>query len=330
MSAANRLSSIPSFGGCAQQLGMRLVRERIDVVQINVGKLCNQSCIHCHVEAGPWRKEIMSRETAELAVDLVQAAGAHTADITGGAPELNPAFRWLAKRLVKNGHRVIDRCNLTVCLEPGQAELPAFLADLGVEIVASLPCYTQENVDKQRGSGVFYKSIEVLRQLNALGYGREGSGLVLNLVYNPLGAFLPAPQEQLEIDYKRELDERFGIFFNRLLTMVNMPIGRFIGVLDGKGAHDDYWDALSSAFNPATLSQLMCLSMVSVSWDGFLFDCDFNQMLGAPVRNGKPLRLGEEPPDEIAAHLLGCTVETGAHCYACTAGAGSSCGGKLV
>jgi radical SAM/Cys-rich protein len=302
----------------------------LDIVQINVGRLCNQACIHCHVEAGPNRTEIMSRQMAELVLDFVEVTGVGTADITGGAPELNPSFRHLVLELRRSGRHVIDRSNLTVLLEPGMEDLPEFLAENEVEIVASLPCYTEENVDKQRGNGAYQKSVAALRRLNALGYGREGSGLVLNLVYNPLGAFLPGEQAALETDYKRELDARFGLFFNHLYTITNMHIGRFAHMLSWSGEIEDYSLLLARSFNPATLNNLMCLRQVSISWDGYLYDCDFNQMLDLRLRNGRQFRLGEKPAGEIAGHLEGRTILTGPHCYGCTAGVGSSCAGALV
>ncbi len=321
--------SIPSFKARMAQEQVRLRRSRIDTVQLNLGRLCNQSCTHCHVEAGPRRTEIMRREMADLAVDFVRATEPQRVDITGGAPELNPSFRWLVERLVQEGRHVIDRCNLTVLLEPGQEDTPDFLAEQGVEIVASLPCYTKKNVDRQRGRGVFDKSIAALRRLNALGYGTEGSGLFLNLVYNPIGAFLPPCQRELEAEYRRELASRFGISFNRLLTMTNMPLGRFARHLQHSNEYDAYWLSLATAFNASTVSRLMCRNMVSVSWDGFIYDCDFNQMLELRLSNGRPFRLGESPVKEIVMQVMARDVLVGPQCYACTAGAGSSCQGTL-
>jgi radical SAM/Cys-rich protein len=313
-----------------RQENTRLRRLSLDTVQINVGRLCNQACIHCHVEAGPNRTEIMDRRMADLALDFVETAGAGTVDITGGAPELNPSFRYLVAGLRHSGRRVIDRSNLTVLLKPGMEDLPGFLAENKVEIVASLPCYTEENVDSQRGHGAYQKSIQALGRLNGLGYGREGSGLVLNLVYNPLDAELPGPQEALEADYRRELDARFGLFFNHLYIITNMHIGRFAQMLRLRGEIDNYSILLARSFNPATLKNLMCLRQVSISWDGYLYDCDFNQMLDLRLRNGRVFRLGEMPAGEIASHLEGRTILTGPHCYGCTAGTGSSCAGALV
>jgi radical SAM/Cys-rich protein len=251
-------------------------------------------------------------------------------DITGGAPELNPSFRFLVEQARNDGRHVMDRCNLTVLFESGQEDLPEFLANHRVEVMASLPCYSEENVTKQRGQGVYEKSIQALRRFNALGYGREGSELILNLVYNPVGAFLPPPQPQLEADYKRELGTRFDIHFNHLYTLTNMPIARFAHSLERDGKFASYVELLAAAFNPATIDGLMCRRLVSVSWDGFLYDCDFNQMLDLRLSNGKPFRLGERPAAELVRALERREILTGAHCYGCTAGAGSSCGGALT
>src|SRR5919106_6189689 len=240
-------TSVLPFAERVRQEKVSLRRISLDTVQINVGKLCNQACVHCHVDAGPKRTEIMDRRTAELALNFVRAAGAQKVDITGGAPELNPAFRFLVEQARQEGRQVIDRCNLTVLLEPGQEDLAEFLARMGVEVVASLPCYLEENVDQQRGQGVHKKSILALRRLNAVGYGQEGSGLVLSLVYNPLGAYLPPPQEQLEADYKRELSARFGIRFNHLYTVTNMPIARFAHMLQRENKLDAYLELLANA-----------------------------------------------------------------------------------
>jgi radical SAM/Cys-rich protein len=323
-------AAVLPFSARVRQEGIHLRRIGIDTVQINVGKLCNQACVHCHVDAGPKRTESMDRRTAKLALDFVRAAGAQTVDITGGAPELNPSFRFLVTEARREGHHVMDRCNLTVLFEPRQQDLVEFLADMHVEVVASLPCYSQDNVDKQRGHGVYDKSIQALRRLNAAGYGQEGSGLLLNLVYNPVGAFLPPPQEKLEDDYKRELTARFGITFNRLYTLTNMPIARFAHMLQREGNLDAYLELLATAFNPHTLDGLMCRHLVSVSWDGFLYDCDFNQMLDLRLGDERPLRLGEWPARTLADLLAQRDIRVGTHCYGCTAGAGSSCGGSLT
>jgi radical SAM/Cys-rich protein len=318
------------FAARVRREGGQLRRAGIDAVQINVGKLCNQACVHCHVDAGPKRTEVMDRRTAALALDLARAAGARTVDITGGAPELNPSFRFLVRQARSAGCHVMDRCNLTVLFEPGQEDLAEFLAEQRVEIVASLPCYLAENVDTQRGRGVYDRSIAALHRLNALGYGRDDAGLTLNLVYNPVGAHLPPPQETLEADYKRELDERFGLQFNRLYTLANMPISRFAHALEREGQLEAYHELLATAFNPATLDGLMCRHLISVSWDGYVYDCDFNQMLDMRLGNGKVFRLGETPVAELVRQVTQREIQVGEHCYGCTAGAGSSCGGALA
>jgi radical SAM/Cys-rich protein len=321
--------TVAPFAHRVRQEGQSLHRLAIDTVQINVGKLCNQACVHCHVEAGPKRTEILGRHTAELTLDFIRAAAPQTVDITGGAPELNPSFRWLVEQNRGEGRHVIDRCNLTILFESGQEDLPQFLADQRVEIVASLPCYSEGNVTKQRGQGVYDKSIEALRRLNRIGYGTDDSGLVLNLVYNPVGAYLPPPQATLEIDYKRELGDNFGITFNHLYTITNMPIARFAHALRRDNKAEVYMELLASAFNPATLDGLMCRRQVSISWDGYLYDCDFNQMLDMKVGGGKPFRLGEKPSAELVRLLEQRAILVDSHCYGCTAGAGSSCGGTL-
>ncbi len=312
-----------------QEGGLLLKRAELETVQINLGKLCNQACLHCHVDAGPKRTEIMAPRTAELALELIRAAKARTVDLTGGAPELNPSFRFLVEQNRQDGRQVLDRCNLTVLFEPGQEDLAEFLAEHQVKIFASLPCYSEENVSAQRGHGVYEKSMRALRQLNALGYGQAGSGLVLNLIYNPVGAHLPPPQKNLEADYKRELGQRFGLRFNSLLTITNMPIARFAHSLEREGKLAAYMELLAQAFNPATLESLMCRHLVSVSWDGYVYDCDFNQMLDLRLGNGAPLRLGEHSADSLVRQLIGRDIRLDAHCYGCTAGAGSSCGGAL-
>jgi radical SAM/Cys-rich protein len=303
-----------------------LVRERVRTLQVNVGKRCNQACHHCHVEAGPKRTEVMPRSVAERVIALLaRNPGVETVDLTGGAPELNPHFRWLVTEARGLGRTVIDRCNLTVLFEPGMGDLPEFLAGHGVRVVASLPCYSAENVDTQRGSGVFGKSIEALKMLNGIGYGRPGSGLLLDLVYNPVGAFLPPPQAKLEAKYKEELSRLFGIEFNGLLTLTNMPIKRFAHFLERNGEHEAYMGLLVNHFNPSTVGGLMCRSLVSVGWDGQLFDCDFNQMLEMPLGAGARTLGDIDSLDD----LVGARVGTQSHCFGCTAGAGSSCSGAL-
>jgi radical SAM/Cys-rich protein len=307
----------------------RLVRRRVETLQINVGKLCNQACHHCHVDAGPRRSEIMTPETAERLIGLLAATTmVDTVDITGGAPELNPSFRRLVEAARGGGRRVVDRCNLTVLFEDGLASLPQFLAANQVELVCSLPCYTAENVDRQRGVGVFDRSIEALRLLNDIGYGLPGSGLGLSLVYNPVGAFLPPPQADLQAKYREELRRLFGIEFHRLLTITNMPIARFAEQLARQGEYARYMGLLVNHFNPATVDGLMCRTMVSIGWNGALYDCDFNQMLDLPLAGGRgPLTIdGVTSFDELADD----PIATGPHCFGCTAGAGSSCGGALA
>jgi radical SAM/Cys-rich protein len=302
-------------------------RGRLETLQVNLGYKCNQSCVHCHVNAGPTRTEQMDAATVETVLRYLAASGAATLDITGGAPELNPHFRDLVRRARASGARVIDRCNLTVLEEPGQGDLADFLAAQRVEITASLPCYTEELVDRQRGKGVYTTSIRALRQLNALGYGRPGTGLVLNLVYNPQGASLPPAQEALERDYKRILGDRFGIVFNALYTLANMPIARFGSALISKGQFNEYMALLRGAYREQNLEAVRCRGRVSVDWRGTVYDCDFNQMLGLPLRIAGRPRVKLE--DLIGLDLDGNPVTVRDHCYGCTAGQGSSCGGAL-
>ncbi len=301
-----------------------LKRGGLETLQVNLGYKCNQSCLHCHVNAGPSRTEMMSRETFTDVLVFLQVSKIKVVDITGGAPELHPHFRELVLRARELGVRVIDRCNLTILLEPGHEDLAAFLAAHEVEIVASLPCYTEELVDRQRGKGVYERSIEGLRRLNALGYGDTR---VLNLVYNPQGPSLPPAQEQLEADYKRILGERFGVRFNRLFSLANMPIQRFGSTLISKGQFNQYMALLHRAHRDENLDAVMCRSLLSVDWQGYVYDCDFNQMLELPLPlAGKPRpRLS----DLIGARLDGNPIAVRDHCYGCTAGQGSSCGGAL-
>jgi radical SAM/Cys-rich protein len=307
-----------------------LRRRGIDTLQINLGYRCNQSCQHCHVNAGPNRTEQMDGETVDLVLDVLRARAIATLDITGGAPELNQHFRRLVSAARALGASVIDRCNLTILREPGHEDLAEFLARERVRIVASLPCYSQDNVDRQRGDGAFEKSIQALRQLNDLGYAAQGTGLTLDLVYNPQGPSLPPPQAQLEQDYKRELAVRFGVRFDQLLTITNQPIARFGSTLISKGQFRDYMALLRSAHRIENLPGVMCRSLVSVDWQGDLHDCDFNQMLGMPLRadgrRGAALHLR----DLLDRTLLGNPIAVADHCYACTAGQGSSCGGALA
>jgi radical SAM/Cys-rich protein len=304
-----------------------LRRGRVETLQVNVGKRCNQACHHCHVEAGPRRTETMDGRVAARVIDVLAGnPGVAVLDLTGGAPELNPHFRTLVVGARRLGRRVIDRCNLTILVEPGQEELAAFLAEAGVDVVASLPCYGPENVDRQRGAGVFTKSIAALRRLNALGYGLDGSPLRLDLVYNPVGPTLPPVQAALEREYRTRLAEDQGVVFHRLLTLANMPIGRFADALAHAGQLAAYLSLLVHHVNPATVAGVMCRTLVSVGWDGRLHDCDFNQMLELPLAAG--------PRDIFAVDDLDTLVDgriaTGPHCFGCTAGAGSSCGGAVV
>jgi radical SAM/Cys-rich protein len=296
------------------------------VFQINVGKLCNQTCRHCHVDAGPDRREQMTRETAELCIHALAQSAIPTVDITGGAPELNANFRWLVEQARALGRHVMDRCNLSVLLLPSQADLGAFFVQHQVEVIASLPYFRPAQTDAQRGDGVFAKSVRALQLLNHLGYGVEGSGFLLHLVHNPVGAFLPPNQEAMEVRFRQTFARDYGITFNRLYTITNMPISRFLDFLLTSGNYEGYMARLANAFNPAAAAGVMCRYTVSVGWDGTLYDCDFNQMLDLP--------LGPELPrhvrDFTAAALQHRRIVTANHCYGCTAGAGSSCGGAVT
>ena len=302
-------------------------RKNLDTLQVNLGYKCNQACFHCHVNASPDRKEMMQRETVDDVIALMGAAKVKLLDLTGGAPELNEHFRDLVRTARSMGVRVIDRCNLTILDEPGFEDLAEFLAEQQVEVSASLPCYSQANVDKQRGEGVFDKSIAGLKKLNALGYGQPGSGLMLNLVYNPQGPSLPPPQEALEADYHRLLKQNFGIVFNHLYTITNMPIQRFGSTLVSKGQFEPYMDLLVSAFQSHNLENVMCRSLLSIDWQGYSYDCDFNQMLGLPLQHGNNLRTHIR--ELLDVDLNGNAIVVKDHCYGCTAGQGSSCGGAL-
>jgi radical SAM/Cys-rich protein len=319
-----------AFPDALKRAGLEpLEAQQVSWLQVNVGKLCNQACHHCHVDAGPQRREIMTADTAEQIIRLLEASPEiELVDLTGGAPELNPSFRRLVTAARDMGVRVIDRCNLTVLFEPGQEGLVDFLASHEVEVVASLPCYLQDNVDKQRGLGVFDLSIAGLRSLNEVGYGRDGSGLLLDLVYNPVGAHLPPAQDSLEQAYKRELLARFGIRFNKLITITNMPISRFRHGLQRDGLLDAYEQLLLDSFNPSTVSGLMCRSLISIGWDGALYDCDFNQMLDMELESS-PGRAHLDDLESFAQLDLR-PIKTGTHCFGCTAGTGSSCGGAIA
>ncbi len=304
-----------------------IARAQLGTLQVNLGYKCNQSCLHCHVNAGPNRTEMMDAASVDLVLEVLRARAIKTLDLTGGAPELNQHFRRLVVAARRLGVKVIDRCNLTILSEPGQETLAAFLAEQGVEVVASLPCYSVDNVDRQRGEGVFERSIQGLQTLNALGYGVEGSGLTLNLVYNPQGASLPPPQGALQADYKRELGAHFGIRFNELFVLTNMPIQRFGSTLVSKGTFQGYMQLLKGAYRPENLGTVMCNSMLSVDWQGDLYDCDFNQMLGLRARLNGSAR--PHLRDLLVHDAVGAAIRVADHCYGCTAGQGSSCGGAL-
>ena len=305
-----------------------LRRGRPEILQVNMGKLCNLTCVHCHVNAGPKRKEIMSRETIDQIIDWFGKTDIPTIDLTGGAPEMIPDFRYLIERVkeLELPRHVIDRCNLTILLEHGYKDLAAFLANYKVEIIASMPCYSSENVNAQRGEGVFEDSIAALQLLNSIGYAIDPE-LPLHLVYNPVSAFLPPAQAKLEVDYKRELKKHFGIVFNKLYALTNLPIGRFASYLRRNNKLEEYMELLIQAFNPATIDGLMCRNTISVGWRGEVYDCDFNQQLGMQWNNnGARIFLWDVDPKGIENH----EIMTGNHCFGCTAGAGSSCGGGIV
>jgi len=326
--AALEKSGVPAFEEVLARHGRApLEAHAIEVLQVNVGKLCNQTCAHCHVDAGPDRREVMSRETAEQVVELLRREpGIPTLDITGGAPELNPQFRFLVTEASALGRRVIDRCNLTVLLLPSQRDLLGFLGEHRVEVTASLPSFRASGTDAQRGDGIFAKSLEALRRLNEAGYG-TGEGLVLNLVHNPVGTFLPGDQASLERDYKRELQLRHGIVFDRLYTITNMPISRFLEHIERTGNLERYMDLLVSSFNPRAADGVMCRTYLSVGWDGTLYDCDFNQMLAMPSNHGAPQTLAALL---ASGGVVPRRVVTDRHCFGCTAGAGSSCAGAVA
>lgn len=302
-------------------------RDKLRTLQMNLGYLCNLSCTHCHVAAGPKRTELMDQETMDVALEFMQVQGIQNLDVTGGSPEMNPHFRYLLECAKDLGIHLMDRCNPTIIEEPGYAWVPEFLAAQKVEVIASLPCYTSDNVDKQRGKGVFAASIAGLQKLNALGYGQAGTGLTLNLVYNPVEPILPPPQEKLQADYERFLGEKFGIVFNQLFTIANMPVKRYGSMLLSKHQFGDYMNLLHQAHQAENAKHVMCRSLVSVDYQGYVYDCDFNQMLGLALgASGKPrthLR------DLLSLNLEGKPITTADHCYGCTAGQGSSCGGAL-
>ena len=332
-SASDQLAKLRSIGACppfGQKMahaGMSpLHATGITVFQVNVGKFCNQTCRHCHVDAGPERKEQMTRETAELCIEALSRTDIPTVDITGGAPELNRNFRWLVEQARGLGRHVMDRCNLSVLQLAPQADLADFLARNNVEVVASLPYFRSSQTDAQRGEGVFDKSIRGLQILNELGYGHEGSGLALNLVHNPTGAFLPARQDAIEAQFRRELLKHHGVVFNNLYTITNMPISRFLEFLIQSGNYEGYMERLANAFNPAAAAGVMCRFTISVGWEGTLYDCDFNQMLELPVTGNAPQHIRDFDPARLGLR----EIVTANHCYGCTAGAGSTCGGAVA
>jgi len=318
---------IEPFERRMSQIGLSpLLATGIGVFQVNVGKMCNQTCRHCHVDAGPDRTEIMTRETMELCLAALRRIDARIVDITGGAPELNPHFRWLVEQVRGLGRQVIDRCNLTILTLPGFADLPDFLAHHRVEITASLPYYLEHQTDAQRGEHVFERSIQALKRLNEVGYGRPDSGLILNLVFNPVGAYLPPKQASIEADYKRELNRRHGIVFNALYTITNMPINRFLEYLIESGNYAPYMHKLTAAFNPDAAGAVMCRTTLSIGWDGRLYDCDFNQMLDVGISGAGPAHIRDFDPESLASRR----IRTGNYCYGCTAGSGSSCTGTVA
>jgi radical SAM/Cys-rich protein len=320
-------TACPPFETSLEQAGLcPLTATGITVLQMNVGKLCNQTCRHCHVDAGPDRTEVMSKDTIDLCLQAFARTDIPTLDITGGAPELNPHFRWIVGQARALGRQVMDRCNLSVLLLPSQADLGEFLAEHRVEVVASLPSYRASQTDAQRGEGVFNKSMEALRLLNQLGYGKEGSGLTLNLVYNPVGAFLPPKQESIEAQFRKALATHHDISFTHLYTITNMPISRFLEFLIESGNYESYMERLANAFNPTAAAGVMCRYTLSVGWDGTLYDCDFNQMLDLPLAHGAQRHIRDFDPAQL--HHRRIVVKN--HCYGCTAGAGSSCGGAVT
>lgn len=310
-----------------------ITRQHLSTLQVNLGYKCNQSCVHCHVDAGPHRTEMMEEDLLSLISQVLKARSIETLDLTGGAPELHEGFKRIVTEARALGVRVIDRCNLTILFEPGQEDLAQFLADHKVEVVASLPCYSMERVDKQRGKGVFDLSIAALQKLNALGYGQPGTGLILNLVYNPQGAVLPPNQSVLQAEYKKELLAHFGIVFNELYALTNMPIKRFGSMLVSKGGFQPYLQLLKDSFVQANLDGVMCRSTVSVDWQGYLYDCDFNQQLGLPIPTqiSTDAQRAQRPHlrDLLSTDLKGKAISVADHCYGCTAGQGSSCAGAL-
>ncbi|HEY9117868.1 MAG TPA: arsenosugar biosynthesis radical SAM (seleno)protein ArsS [Roseivirga sp.] len=320
--------NIPSFESKVQDMGMKSLKPiGIDVFQVNVGKMCNQVCKHCHVDAGPDRKEIMTRETMQQILDALEGSDVKTVDLTGGAPEMNPDFRWFVEGLSALGLQIIVRCNLTIILaNPKYHDLPEFFKKHKINVVSSLPSFTARRTDAQRGDGVFSKSIDALKMLNAVGYGKEGTDLKLDLVYNPSGAYLPDEQEVLEAEFKSKLKNDFDIVFNDLYAITNLPVSRFLDYLLNTENYEEYMNELANAFNPIAAEGVMCRNMVSIGWDGYLFDCDFNQMLDLKLNHGAPNHIKDFDWNKVMSR----EIIINQHCYGCTAGAGSSCGGNTV
>lgn len=324
----NSYPTPPRFEDKLDPIGLNPLRPTgIDILQVNLGYMCNQTCKHCHVDAGPDRKEIMTRQTMEQCLDVLQNTTIQTVDLTGGAPEMNPNFRWFVEHIRAQHRHVMVRCNLTILtVNPKYRELPAFYRDHNVEVVSSLPFHSASHTDRQRGDGVFDRSIDALQMLNAVGYGKPDSGLKLNLVYNPNGAFLPATQTQLERDFKRQLEQRHGVLFNSLYCITNMPISRFLEYLLVSGNYDAYMEKLVNAFNPAAAFGVMCRNTLSVGWDGWLYDCDFNQMLEMKVQASGSTHISNFDLDALNNR----DIAVNRHCFGCTAGSGSSCGGTTI
>ncbi len=321
------ITKIPLFEESLKKSGLfPLKASGISVFQMNLGRLCNQACKHCHVNAGPNRKELMGSEVIESCLLVLEKSDIPVVDITGGAPEMHPEFRTLVERLKKLGRKVMTRCNLTICVEDGYGDIPEFFKKNSVEVVASLPYFKKEETDRTRGEGVFEKSIDALKKFNEIGYGVDGTSLTLNLAYNPTGLYFPPPQSVLEADFKRELGKRYGISFNKLLTMINMPVGRFAEFLERTSNYGSYMEKLAKLYNRSAAGNVMCRNTLSVNWEGDMYDCDFNQMLDIKVNHGAPSHI-----NGFDAELLNDReIMVGLHCYGCTAGSGSSCGGATA
>lgn len=320
--------SLDRFANKLKEAGtFPLKPSKIDIFQVNVGKMCNQTCRHCHVDAGPDRKEIMTKETMQMCVDLVREHKFSVVDLTGGAPEMNPNFRWFVEELRKAGAKILDRCNLTIILANEKyKDLPHFFKDNKVEVISSMPHYSKNMTDRQRGNGVFDRSIKALKMLNEVGYGKAGTGLILNLVYNPSGSFLPGNQNELQAEFKKKLKADFDIEFNQLFCITNMPISRYLEYLIESDNYETYMTTLVNAFNPSTMAGLMCRNTISVGWDGYMYDCDFNQMLDLKVERSAPQHIRDFNLHALESRK----IVIGQHCFGCTAGSGSSCGGEVV